>query len=333
MSVDVSIIMPVKNAGKFLEECLESILNQDFITWELIAINDNSTDNSAQLLKAYQSKDSRIKYFENSGNGIIEALRLAFEKSKGSYITRMDADDIMSPERLTELIDALNASNEPSVSTGLVQYFSENELGDGYKRYQDWLNALTKEGANFQEIYKECVIPSPCWMLKRATLVDIGAFESNRYPEDYDLCFRMYAAGLKVLGVNKILHHWRDYGERASRNDANYADNRFLALKLQYFIELEYNKNGNLFIWGAGRKGKEVAQYFIDNNIVFEWYCDNPKKIGKDIYGVVMKDANDMLNQENFQCILLVANHDEQEKIKNQIAVLKGERQEFYWFC
>ena len=99
----ISILMPVKNTALFLNECLDSIVNQNELNFELIAIDDHSTDESYSILSNYSSKDSRIKVFKNSGKGIIEALRLAYKKSSGSLITRMDSDDIMSINKLKVL--------------------------------------------------------------------------------------------------------------------------------------------------------------------------------------------------------------------------------------
>ena len=137
------------------------------------------------------------------------------------YISRMDADDIMSPIKIASLLSACD--NKNSISTGLVTYFSDAVLGQGYKKYADWLNTNLQTENPFLEIYKECVVPSPCWMMHREALDSIGAFDENRYPEDYDLTFRMRNGGLELKLVDKILHHWRDYPERSSRTDENYA--------------------------------------------------------------------------------------------------------------
>ena len=92
-SLIISILMPVKNTALFLNECLDSIVNQNELNFELIAIDDHSTDESYSILNNYSNKDSRIKVFKNSGKGIIEALRLAYNKSSGSLITTVAPDN------------------------------------------------------------------------------------------------------------------------------------------------------------------------------------------------------------------------------------------------
>ena len=275
----VSILTPFKNTSEFLPECLDSIINQTYQHWELLIIDDHSSDDSYTIVNAYVQKDPRIKLFKNSGNGIINALRLAFEKSSGNYMTRMDSDDIMHPEKLERMLKDLQKHGKKHIALGQVKYFSEAGIGDGYAKYEAWLNELTSEGQNYSEIYKECVIPSPCWMVHRDDLIACDAFRSDRYPEDYDLTFRFYKQNIKCIPSNQLLHYWRDYSTRASRTDSNYAENHFLDIKLHYFLELNHINSRPLTIWGAGKKGKTIAKLLQTKGIDFIWICDNPKKL------------------------------------------------------
>ena len=202
----VSILIPFKNTEHYLVECLESIVNQTYSNWELLIIDDHSSDTSYNIVNAFAEKDKRIKLFKNTGSGIIEALQLAFKHSQGTLITRMDSDDIMRPNKIKVLVHKLKAKGKNHVALGLVNYFSEGGIKDGYKSYETWLNTLTKNGANYSEIYKECVIPSPCWMVHRADLIACDAFDTNIYPEDYDLAFRFYKHGYTCIPCDDVLH-------------------------------------------------------------------------------------------------------------------------------
>jgi len=330
----VSIIMPVKNTVQFLEQCLDSILDQTYTNWELLAVDDSSSDDSFNILQAYSEKDSRVKPFRNDGKGIIEALRLAYSKSSGELISRMDSDDIMAQNKLEVLSSNLINNGKGNLAVGLVKYFSDNELGEGFKKYEAWLNNLIIKGSCFEEIYKECVIPSPCWMVFREDFEKCDALRPNCYPEDYDLTFRFYINGLKPIPCDIILHHWRDYATRTSRTDDNYADNTFVAIKADYFISQEYDEKKNLVVWGAGGKGKALAKILIEKNIEFHWICDNPKKIGKHIYEIEMLAISKLEKIKNTQSIVTVANHKAQEEIKkyfgklNQVAM-----KDYYFFC
>ena len=330
----VSILIPFKNTETFIGACIQSIIEQTYTYWELVIIDDNSTDNSYSIVEAFTKQDDRIKLYKNSGSGIIDALQLAFKKSSGKLITRMDSDDIMLPNKLEVLANNLTTYGKQHVALGLVNYFSEEGIKEGYKSYEIWLNGLTKNGSNYSEIYKECVIPSPCWMLHREDLITCDAFNPDRYPEDYDLAFRFYKHGFTCIPCDVVLHDWRDYSHRTSRTDEHYAENHFIPLKLDYFLELDYNPEKTLVVWGAGNKGKFIAKSLIEKNIAFEWICDNPKKIGKDIYGKVLRYFNDLETIKNPQSIITVANKTEQIAIKNYLNKLKMTAIEDYvFFC
>ena len=123
--------MPVKNAASFLAECVESIRQQSFIDWELVAVDDHSADESRSILKDLARRDPRISVYFNQGQGIIPALQLAYRQSRGEYITRMDADDIMDEQKLESLIKLLRDHGKGYLSVGLVSYFSNHTLGEG----------------------------------------------------------------------------------------------------------------------------------------------------------------------------------------------------------
>lgn len=328
----VSIIMPVYNAASFLEDCLNSILSQFFTDWELLAVDDYSMDNSATILTEYAKRDNRIKLISNKEKGIIPALQNGYQQSKASYITRMDADDIMPENKLNELYNSVNGK-EHTVTVGKVKYFSTNKhLSDGYIKYAHWLNTLIDANNHYENIYKECILPSPCWMMNRTTFERVGGFKSWRYPEDYDLVFRIYKHNVKVLGIDKILHLWRDHDGRSSRNDANYADQNFTHLKVHYFQELDRNDNKELILWGAGRAGKSVAKLLMASSMSFTWITDNENKIGHNIYGTVLK-STDILNQKN-NCQIITAIKTPDFHVDNELIFgsLKTRRSQIFHF-
>jgi len=330
----VSILMPVKNAGQYLRECLESIILQTYKNWELIAIDDHSEDNSYSTLLEYSFKDDRIQVFKNHQKGIIPALQMAYARSNGKLITRMDADDIMLLEKIEYLKGNLDKHGPGHIALGLVEYFSEHELGNGYRTYETWLNSLTYYGINFEEIYKECVIPSPCWMVNRSDFEIAGAFQSQLYPEDYDLAFRFYKAGLKCIKSNHVLHQWRDHPERASRNDKNYENNRFFELKLKYFLDLERDFSRPLVLWGAGKRGKELAQKMVNQELDFFWVSNNLKKVGKNIYGRVIQRVVYVEALKKPQIIVNISSPLDQNAIRAYLdAQLLEAIEDYFFFC
>lgn len=324
----ISIIMPTKNAGSFLAACLDSICQQTYSNWELWVVNDHSNDNTQEILDFYAANDARIHVLQNEAYGIIPALQLASKHISGVYVSRMDADDLMPAQKLDLLYQALQGKEKAWLATGKVAYFSDGNLGEGYLKYAQWLNTLCEENRHFEEIYKECVIPSPCWLMRTNDFLDLGGFETAQYPEDYDWVFRVYERNFQVAAVQEVCHYWRDHGSRASRNDPNYLDNRFLDLKLHYFLKLDYNPSKMLVLWGAGAKGKWLAQTLLKRNIPFVWVCNNQQKIGKEINGQIMFNSDAYSTQIDAQFIVSVANPLEQDAIRKQLK--SGEA---YFFC
>jgi glycosyltransferase involved in cell wall biosynthesis len=330
----VSILIPFKNTESFIGECLNSIQAQTYTNWEVIIVDDSSHDLSFKIVKAFSKTDTRIKLLKNKGVGIIVALRTAYKHCKGSYITRMDSDDIMTSNRLEVMVNNLETFGRKHLAVGQVYYFRAGGLSLGFAKYQNWLNRLIKTGNNYSEIYKECVIPSPCWMLHRTDFIACGGFEPNRYPEDYDLAFRFYKAGYTCIPCDKVLLHWRDYSSRTSRTHENYAQNHFLDLKVHHFLDLNYDASRPLVIWGAGTKGKTLAKLLIKKAIPFHWICDNPKKIGKHIYEQELFNFDYLSELSQPQSIVTVAN----EKAQNEInAYFKNKEMrtmiDYFFFC
>ena len=97
---------------------------------------------------------------------------------------------------------------------------------------------------------------------------------------------------------------------------------------------MSHDKEKTLVIWGAGTKGKKVAQILIEKNIAFEWVCDNPKKIGKDIYNQTLKPFECLSDIKNYQSIITVANQEAQTEIKNYFKTQKRTAmKDYFFFC
>lgn len=330
----ISILTPFKNTERYLDACLQSILNQSYTNWELLIVNDNSTDASNSLVESYADKDKRIKLFQNSGNGIIDALRLAFSESKGEYITRMDSDDEMQPNKLETLLNTLTQKGKQHVAVGLVNYFGEHQISEGYETYENWLNNLTQSESNFEEIYKECVIPSPCWMIHRDDLIACNAFDPSVYPEDYDLTFRFYKTGFKIAGCKYVLHKWRDHEKRTSKTHENYELLAFTKLKIKHFLEIDYNAEKQLVVFGAGEKGKIIAQELVFKNIPFVWISENPDKLEKKIYLQNLHNFEHFKTLSNTQSIITVANPKAQTQFRNYFnSKNQKELTDYFFFC
>lgn len=329
----VSIIMAVKDTAPYLRACLDSILAQTYAYWELIAVNDHSSDRTPEILQEYALRDARIRVFDSDGHRLIPALQCGYRQVRGTLINRMDSDDRMPADKLESMVAKWTSTGKGTVVAGGTEHFvDEGEVGDGFRRYEAWLNEVARTNTHYEQIYQECVIPSHSWMVHKDDFDRVGAFDPLIYPEDYDLCFRFYREGLRVIGMDKVLHYWRDRSERISRTWEEYKDNRYFNLKLTYFYELDRDLSRPLVLWGAGRNGKDMARLLLQKESEFIWCCDNERKIGKDVYGIRMSSWNAVPDLVNPQIMIVVSSPLGKAEIREQLESWGKRPVSDYWF-
>ncbi len=260
--------MPVKNAAPWLVDCILSIQNQAFTDWQLVAVDDFSTDQSLEILNNFSLRDSRISVLQNKEAGITNALQLAFENCSGTYISRMDADDLMPPKKLETLLK-IASQNHNSVATGKVKYFSKHPISAGYLTYQNWLNQRVDFADFHQHVFRECVLASPNWLTHRKNIESVAPFTNHVYPEDYDLVFRWIKNGNEIIGVDEETHLWREHKKRTSRTSELYNQQHFFKLKLHWFLRLKFTSDKNLVVFGDNSKAKICTTFFTEKEISF----------------------------------------------------------------
>ncbi len=325
--------MSVRDTEQYLPECLDSIVAQTYADWELVAVNNKSSDRSLEIMQEYSQRDSRIRVFDTDREGLIPALQTAYRHARGTLLTRMDSDDIMPPDKLEVMHRTWQQYGRGTVVAGGTKYFVDGgEVGGGFQRYEQWLNQIAKDQTYYEEIYRECVIPSQCWLAHRDDFMAAGGFTPEVYPEDYDLCFRFYQQKLRIVGIDKVLNYCRDRPDRTSRNDDNYQDNRFFDLKIHYFYALDRDVNRPLVLWGAGRKGKDLAQLLLKQEDHFHWVCNNPRKIGREIYGIELKSTEMISQLDRPQILVVVTSPSVQPAIQKQLTSWEKEPGQDYWF-
>lgn len=325
---DLSILMPFKNEEKFLRLTLDSILRQSERDFEVIAVDDHSNDESKKIVNEYVAKDPRFRLFTNDGCGTICALQTALKNATGKFVTRQDADDLQPVNKLRELKQLLLSNGPGHVATGHVKYFCEGELGDGFLKYERWLNDLCLNSFHESHLFKECVIASSNWLLYTEDLLKINAISEARYPEDYFMIFKLFEHGLKVVSSENITHLWRDHPDRASRTLEQYRDQKFFPMKVEFFKK--FHGTEYITLWGSGPSGKKLAKELLRAGISFYWVSNNDNKIGKTIYGVKIYDYKSLREKCPQNIIISVTQRGSSKEIDefiNSIEIL----QRFYF--
>lgn len=186
MNPIVSIVLPVYNGEPYLSEAIESILNQSFTDFELIVIDDGSTDSSWKTLSAYAARDSRIVLVRNPENlKLIATLNKGMQLARGQYIARMDADDISVPDRLTRQVIYLE--QHPHIGLLSSAY---------YRLYHDGSRILRQSPGMHTGLRWRLLFGTPMAhpaMMARRHLIDEGYLVYRNYPhvEDYELMSRL----------------------------------------------------------------------------------------------------------------------------------------------
>ncbi|HYO21245.1 MAG TPA: glycosyltransferase family 2 protein [Flavisolibacter sp.] len=199
----ISVILPVYNAQKYLREAIDSILAQTFADFELLLINDGSTDGSEEVIRSYS--DPRIIYIKNEENsGLINTLNKGIELAKGDYIARMDGDDVALPERLEKQVSHLEKNNIALLAT---TYHSIDKDGNLLPAWPTDRATITPEQIKKTLPRDNCIAHpttmAKSWVFKKyryhPELVFTYKFIHNQtYSEDYDLWLRIAADGLVI---------------------------------------------------------------------------------------------------------------------------------------
>jgi len=301
-----------------LKDCIDSIRTQNHKDWELIAVNDHSTDNSKAIITNY--RDSRINVIESEGLGILPALQTAQKYISGAFVSRMDADDIMPQNKLTALLKVLTQNTQGVIATGNVKYFGSNNVSEGYQRYEKWLNETANRQFFYKRIYRECVVASPNWMMRRSDFDTMNGFNLLNYPEDYDMVFHWRKHGFKIASSNENTHLWREHQGRISRNSKTYQQENFFRLKLGYFLQEFKDKKINLL--GTEKKGILLAKMLQEHKIPFRWFTHVPQLAGQKKRDVILENISTLPPLD--VCILSIYPNRKQRENLERYLKIKG---------
>ena len=287
MMPSVSVVLPFRDAEATLGECLDSLRAQTLKEHEVIAVDDGSRDRSADLIVRYRREDSRIRLLQPGTIGLVTALNLGVAEARASLIARMDADDIMHPERLAVQAASLQENPRLALVSCRVELFPADHVRKGYREYEKWQNECLTPADITDNLYVESPHAHPSVMFRRAVFEDLGGYRQGEFPEDYDLWLRMAEAGYEMAKVPRVLLQWRERPDRISRTDPRYSREAFDRLRAHYLArDPRVRSTGELVVWGAGRTTRKRVRRLLDLGVQHSGWIDiDPRKIGKTIWG------------------------------------------------
>ncbi|MFZ5376805.1 MAG: glycosyltransferase family 2 protein [Patescibacteria group bacterium] len=243
----VSVIMPVYNASLYLEEAIESVLNQTYTNFELIIVDDASKDNSWKIIRRFQNRFKRkivsVRLKKNRNCGGDLAGNLAFTKAKGEFIARFDADDIANPDRLSKQVKYMLQHKECAVLGSSAEIIDKTGKVIGQKTTL----------ANHQDIYDQYFtyhpMINPSLMIRRSMLLDketLYKIELNSN-NDYLTFFTMITSGLRFANISEPLIKYRMHGKNDSLSQVKRTFGNVMAVRNKMVREGRYSPS--LLAW------------------------------------------------------------------------------------
>ncbi len=271
----ISVLIPCYNVAGTVDETLASLVAQSLGDFEVILVDDGSTDGTLGRLEAWAMRDRRMRVLACPHRGIIPALNDGLEACRSAYVARLDADDRALPLRLERQVELLDKHPELAVVTCLVRGFPAESLGVEFSAYIAWLNSLQSDEDLKHNMFVQSPLAHPSVAYRRQWVRQVGGYQEHGWAEDYDLWVRLYLAGANFMKVPEVLLEWRDHPHRLTHTDGRYSEFNDLRLKANYLAHGPLAGRHEVWMWGAGefssqlgdqllRLGCPLAGYVID---------------------------------------------------------------------
>ncbi len=316
----VSVLLPVRDGEATLPAAIESIESQTFTDFEVVAVDDGSTDGSAEILDAWRARDARVCVVRQDPGGIVSALEAGRSLARGRYLARMDADDVALPDRFEAQFALMEANPDWAVCGGHIEYFPPESMRDGALRYQRWLNSLETPNHVERDLFVECPLAHPTFFMRADSVQAAGGYADRGWPEDYDLLMRLWERGGRLGVVPRTLLRWREGSDRLSRNDPTYSQDAFRRCKVRYLLETLARNRDGVVVWGAGPLGKAFAREVQSAGGEVRAFIDlDPRKVGQTIHGATVFGPEGIHSLTGAFCVASVGQEGARAEIRESL--------------
>ncbi len=294
-------MLPVRNGERYLGAALDSLLTQTDNDFEVIAVDDASTDATLALLHQRAGNDNRLRVLstaQGAEQGIVAALNQGIAAAQGRYIARMDADDLCRPQRLRLQADYLDAHGGVGLVSSRVEFAGDRQAHRGLALFVDWTNELLTPADIARARFVETPVIHPSVMFRRELIGLYGGYRPGDFPEDYELWLRWLDRGVKFAKLPQFLLVWTERPDRLTRSDPRYGVEAFFRVKAPYiarWLAANNPAHPQVVVWGAGRTARRRFGYLAAEGVEPASYVDiDPKKIGWKIAGVPVIPADEI---------------------------------------
>lgn len=271
----ISVVLPFFQAEQTLERAVQSILTQTFRDFELLLVDNNSTDRSVEIAQELSNSDSRIHIFHEAQQGVVFAMNRGVQNARGEMIARMDADDVSLPGRLEKQYRFLQTHPQIGLVGCNVRHVSSLP-SEGLQRFVDWVNTFHSEEEIWLNRFVEIPLIQPSVLFRAGLVEQHGAYRHGDFPEDYELFLRWLAGGVRFAQLPDELLEWHDSETRLTRTDERYSTEAFYKTKAHYFARwFQQNQpDKELWVWGAGRKARQRVRFLEAEGLQIAGYYD-----------------------------------------------------------
>lgn len=260
--------MPVRNGEVTLRGALESLWKQTLSDFEVVLVNDGSTDATADILNACD--DSRLRVISLPPKGISAALNEGLKYCQAPLVARMDADDTAHPERLEKQGQFFQQHSKVDVLASCVEFGGNAHSSKGYALYVEEINELISHQQMWCRRFWDAPLAHPSVMYRKQLVLEAGGYSQEAVPEDYELWLRLFEMGGRFAKIPEKLLCWNDHQSRLSRTHSNYDKKAFWSLKAKYFarwLQTEYgDKPPAIYVWGETSRNQR-SRYLLEEGV------------------------------------------------------------------
>ena len=202
----ISVVIPAYNAAAFLPEVIQSVIDQSYSEWELLVIDDGSTDNTATLVNQYSESDGRVRLISKENGGVSVARNLGAQLAKGELIAFLDSDDLWLKDKLSVHVDYMKSHPQVGVSFSRVELIESD--GSTTNKLTDNIVDTLKPQDLF---YSNPTVTTSNLVIRKSVFQELDGFDASmQYNEDIDLLFRLAIQNhWKIDGIDQVLVQYR----------------------------------------------------------------------------------------------------------------------------
>jgi len=304
----VSILLPVRNEERLLPAALTSLFQQSLTDWELVAINDGSSDATGAILDAAAASDRRVRVLHRPQQGLVAALNDGLAHCCAPLVARMDGDDICHPRRLERQAAFLDTHPQVTLVACQVRHIPRKALTAGMRAYESWQNSLVDHSEIMRDLYVESPFTHPSVMFRTEAVLDLGGYRDCGWAEDYDLWLRLALSGALFARLPETLFYWRDRSQRLTRTADAYSLEAFRTCKAHHLRRSFLQGVDRVTLWGAGIEGKSWRRALLAEGVTVErWIEVDPRKIGQTIHGAQVNGIDALKPGEGYTLVTVGA--------------------------